>query len=96
MNKQSILQTLQSLKPVLQQEYGLSELALFGSYSRDEQTAESDIDIMVDFDKPVGIEYLDVVYLLQNAFKEVPVQVVSKGAIKPKYYDRLKEDLLYA
>jgi len=96
MNKGTILQTLQSLKPVLQQEYGLSELALFGSYSRDEQTAESDIDILVDFDRPIGIEYLDVVYLLQSAFKETPVQVVSKGAIELKYYDRLKEDLLYA
>jgi predicted nucleotidyltransferase len=96
MDKQTILQTLQSLKPRLQEEYGLSELALFGSYSRGEQTAESDIDIMVDFNKPVGIEYLDVVYMLQEAFKDVPVQVVSKGAIKPKYYDRLKADLLYA
>lgn len=96
MNKQTILQKLQALKPQLQQEYGVSELALFGSYSRDEQTSESDIDIMVDFDRPVGIEYLDVVYLLQAAFKEIPVQVVSKAAIKPKYYNRLKEDLLYA
>ena len=96
MNKQTILQKLQSLKPGLQQQYGLSELALFGSYSRDEQTTESDIDVMVDFNKPIGIEYLDVVYLLQDAFKEAVVQVVSKGAIKPKYYNRLKEDLLYA
>lgn len=96
MNKQTILQKLQSLKPQLQQEYGVSELALFGSYSRDEQTAESDIDIMVDFNMPIGIEYFDVIYLLQEAFKEVSVQVVSKAAIKPKYYNRLKEDLLYA
>jgi len=96
MDKQTILQTLQSLKPRLQEEYGLSELALFGSYSRGEQTTESDIDIMVDFNKPIGIEYLDVVYMLQEAFVGVPVQVVSKGAIKPKYYARLKEDLLYA
>ena len=96
MDKQTILQKLQLLKPHLQQEYGLSELALFGSYSRGEQTAESDIDVMVDFNRPIGIEYLDVVYLLQEAFREIPVQVVSKGAIKPKYYNRLKEDLLYA
>ncbi len=96
MDKQLILKKLQSVKPRLQREYGLSELALFGSYSRDEQTAESDIDIMVDFNKPIGIEYFDVVYFLQDAFKEIPVQVVSKGAIKQPYYDRLKKDLLYA
>jgi predicted nucleotidyltransferase len=71
-------------------------LALFGSYSRGEQTADSDIDIMVDFNKPIGIEYLDVVYLLLEAFKEVPVQVESKGGIKPGYFDRLKNELLYA
>ena len=96
MDKQSILQRLRMLKPVLQEKYGVSELALFGSYSRDEQTGKSDIDIMVDFSKPIGIEYLDVVYLLQEAFEDVPVQVVSKNSIKKKYYDRLKNDLLYA
>jgi predicted nucleotidyltransferase len=71
-------------------------LALFGSYSRDQQTKESDIDIMIDFSRPVGIEYMEVVYLLKEAFATVDVQVVSKKAIKAKYYERLKNDLLYA
>ncbi|MBD0331551.1 MAG: nucleotidyltransferase domain-containing protein [Chitinophagaceae bacterium] len=82
MDKQTILQKLQGLKPMLQEKYGVSELALFGSYSRDEQTGNSDIDIMVDFSKPIGIEYLDVVYLIREAFDDVPVQVVAKKAIK--------------
>ncbi len=55
------MRKLRSLKPVLQEKYGVSELALFGSYSRDEQNSKSDIDIMVDFSKPIGIEYFDVV-----------------------------------
>jgi len=96
MNKKFILQKLRTLKPLLQEKYGVSELALFGSYSRDEQTGESDIDIMVDFSKPIGIEYMDVVYILKEEFEAIPVQVVSKKAIKEKYYDRLKHDLLYA
>lgn len=96
MNKQTILQKLSVLKPVLQERYGVSELALFGSYSRDEQTGSSDIDIMVDFNGPIGIEYLDVVYLIEDAFEGVPIQVVAKKAIKEKYYNRLKQDLLYA
>lgn len=69
---------------------------MFGSYSRDEQTNESDIDIIIDFNKPFGIEFLDVVYLLKNVFESVEVQVVSKKGIKEKYFDRLKQDLLYA
>lgn len=96
MDKQTILQKLRTLKPTLQEKYGVSELALFGSYSRDEQTGQSDIDILVDFSQPVGIEYFDVVYRIQEAFDGVPVQVVAKKGIKEKYYDRLKNDLLYA
>ncbi len=96
MNKQIILQKLRSLKPLLQEKYGVSELALFGSYSRDEQTGESDIDILVDFSKPVGNEFMDVVCVLQETFRDMRVQVVTKKGIKEKYYARLKHDLLYA
>ncbi len=96
MDKVVILQKLRKLKPIFQQNYGLSEIALFGSYSRDEQTKESDIDIMVDFSNPIGIEYFDLVYALNDSFKNSKVQVVSKKGTKPKYFDRLKQDLLYA
>jgi len=96
MDKLKILQKLRKLKPVLQENYGLSEIALFGSYSRDEQTMESDIDIMVDFSTPIGIEYFDLVYTLNDTFKNNKVQVVSKKGIKQKYFDRLKQDLVYA
>jgi predicted nucleotidyltransferase len=96
MDKQFILEKLRNLKPTLQEKYGVNELALFGSYSRDEQTKESDIDIMVDFSKPIGIEFLEVVYLLKKEFKAAEVQVVSRKGIREKYYERLKQDLLYA
>ena len=95
MDKLKILQKLRKLKPVLQENYGLSEIALFGSYSRDEQTMESDIDIMVDFSTPIVIEYFDLVYTLNDTFKNNKVQVVSKKGIKQKYFDRLKQDLVY-
>ena len=51
MDKSIILAELKRVKPELMKAYGLKELALFGSYSRDEQTPQSDIDLLVDFDK---------------------------------------------
>lgn len=96
MNKQEILKKLRTLKPELQEQYAVSELALFGSYSRDEQTSNSDIDIMIDFSKPIGMKYFDVVYLLHDSFGKNKVEVVSKKAIKQKYFDRIKYELLYA
>jgi predicted nucleotidyltransferase len=51
MDKNSIIQKLRSIKPELELRFVVSKLALFGSYSRNEQTSKSDIDEMVDFSK---------------------------------------------
>ncbi|MEO7120526.1 MAG: nucleotidyltransferase family protein [Ginsengibacter sp.] len=96
MNKQFVLEKLKKIKPVLSQKYGITELALFGSYSRDEENEKSDIDIMVNYQIPMGMKFFDIVYELEEAFKEKKVQVVTRNGIKPKYFNRIKPDLIYA
>ena len=96
MNKQLIIEQLKKVKPALSEKYGLTDLALFGSYSRNEETDLSDIDIMVDYTSPMGLKFFDMVYELEDIFKERKVQVVSRAGIKPKYFDRIKHDLIYA
>jgi predicted nucleotidyltransferase len=93
-NKQDIILKLRDIKPLLYKKYGVTELALFGSYSRDEQTPQSDIDILVDTNVPHGFSFLNIVYELDALFDK-EVQVVSKGAIKPKYFASIKPDLIY-
>ena len=96
MNKESILESLKKLKPVLSEKYSVKEIALFGSYSRNEQTLESDIDILIRFEKPTFDSLCNSFDLLQNAFGNTSVQVVSRRGIKPLYFDAIKNDLLYA
>lgn len=91
-----IIQQLKKVKPVLSEKYGLTVLALFGSYSRGGETETSDIDILVDYQNPMGLKYFDMVYELEDLFKDKGVQVVSRGGIKPKYFERIKQDLIYA
>lgn len=95
-NKHIIIQKLKKVKPILSQKYGLTELALFGSFSRNEETDLSDIDIMVNYQNSMGLNYFDMVYELEEIFKEKKIQVVSRGGIKSKYFERIKEDLIYA
>lgn len=95
MDKQIIIQQLKKAKPILSKKYGLTELALFGSYSRNEETNLSDIDILVDYKNPMGLQYFDLVYYLEDLFEGQKVQVVSKGGIKPEYFERIKQDLIY-
>lgn len=81
-------------KPRLHKEFGLTELALFGSYSRNDQTEKSDIDILVDFDKPVGLEFIELAIELENLLG-LKVDLVSKNGIKPRYFEYVKEELIY-
>ncbi len=96
MDKQLIIEQLQKVKPILTEKYGVTDVALFGSYSRNEQNEKSDIDILVDYQVPMGMKFFDLVYELEDVFKEKKVQVVSKAGIKPKYFERIKHNLIYA
>ena len=96
LSKEIILQRLRQIKPQLQEKYNLKELALFGSYSRDEQTDNSDIDIMVKMSIPNFKNYVNAYRSLEELFPGVKVQVVSRGAIRPKYFVYVEPDLIYA
>jgi predicted nucleotidyltransferase len=79
---------------MLQTKYGLNKIAIFGSFSRGHQNNESDLDILVEFERPIGIEFIDLAEELENILC-VKVDLVSKNGIKPDYYQSIKTDLIY-
>ena len=95
LNKHTILQKLQAIKPLLQKNFSVSELALFGSYARDEQTLESDIDVLIELNEATYKNLCNTAYALYDLFPDKKVEVVSRDAIKPKYFDYVKPDLMY-
>jgi predicted nucleotidyltransferase len=60
----------------------VEKIGVFGSYLRNEQTELSDIDILVEFKKPVGFEFLDLKEYLETLFQK-PVDLVTTKALKP-------------
>ena len=94
MEKQEVINVLKQIKPLLEKEYGIKSIALFGSYSREEQTDESDIDLLVEHTSPLGFKYLDMMYELDKYFDK-EVQIASRNGIKPKYWEAIKSDLIY-
>jgi predicted nucleotidyltransferase len=89
-----IKNTLKSNKQRLTEKYGLSFMAIFGSYGRGQQTETSDIDILVDFQKPIGIEFIDLAIELEKLLK-TKVDLVSKNGIRPQYLKQIESDLSY-
>lgn len=85
---------LKSNKQRLTDKYGLSFIAIFGSYGREQQTESSDVDILVDFQRPIGIEFIDLANELEKLLK-IKVDLVSKNGVKPQYLKHIEQDLNY-
>ena len=94
-NRQTILSTLKEAKPSLEKKYGVKELALFGSYSRNTAVAgKSDVDVMVAFYQPIGLAFVDLADELEGLLN-MKVDLVSRNGIKPKYFTVIEPDLIY-
>ncbi|HKV08156.1 MAG TPA: nucleotidyltransferase family protein [Thermoanaerobaculia bacterium] len=84
------LHALRERLPELTEEFHVSSLEVFGSYVRDEQTPESDLDVLVTFEQAPGLfEFIELRDRLSDALG-VPVDLVMKKALKP----RLKQQIL--
>lgn len=78
----------------MKQRYKLKEMGIFGSYVKNAQTEQSDVDILVDFDVPPSLfEFVD----LKNELTDVlnmDVDVVMKSALKPYIGKRIIQEVV--
>ena len=89
-----IRKSLKIKKKQLVKQYPIESLAIFGSYARDEQTEESDLDIIVEFNGVVGSKFIQLADELEEAIG-LKVDLVSKKGIKERYFNSIKSDLIY-
>lgn len=86
---------LTGLKGELADRFQVSSLGLFGSVVRDDfNPVSSDIDIIVDFFRPIGIEFVDLADYLESKLNR-PVDLVSKAGVKEKYFKEIKTEIIY-
>jgi len=92
---EDVKQTIYRLKPILTDKYHVHSIGLFGSVLRDDFSPEtSDIDIVIDFTQPIGIEFVDIADLLERELNR-KVDLVSKNGIKDKYFTEIKKEIVY-
>jgi predicted nucleotidyltransferase len=79
----TIQEKLRQAKVKLSEKYHLNSIGLFGSIVRPDFRPESDIDIVVDFNQPIGIEFVDLADELERLLDR-KVDLVSKTGIRPQ------------
>ena len=80
---------------LMQEKYGLKSIGIFGSYIHGEQKQDSDLDVLVEFEKPIGFfKFLEFEEYLSDLLK-VKVDLVSKKALKPRIGKRILEEAIF-
>ena len=92
--KDEILSLLVQNKAELENRFKVRRLALFGSYARGDQKPDSDVDILVDIDPSVGLEFVTLAEQIEKLLG-LPVDLVSLRAIKPNKLKYIERDLIY-
>ena len=91
-----IKQILQAQKPYLAERYGVTEIGVFGSYMRDEQRPDSDVDILIELESPPRMDLLDLVnleYYLSDLLG-VKVDVAIKASLKKRIGKRILDEVV--
>ena len=95
--KDDILSTIQHHKPEFFK-FGIRDIGLFGSYVRGEQSDQSDIDILIDFepDKENYDNYMAVYDRLEQLFKGERIEIVTKNGLSPYIGPKILNEVVYA
>lgn len=86
---------LRDLKPELERRYGVRRIGVFGSVARGEEDADSDVDILVELEEPIGWELVD----LQDRLEEVlgrRVDLVTVGALRDEMSTAVMREVVFA
>jgi predicted nucleotidyltransferase len=95
MNRQHAIEILSQSKSILQQQFGVTRLALFGSAVRDTARPDSDVDVLVAFDGPATSKrYFGVQFYLEDALG-CPVDLVTEKALRPELPPYIEKESVY-
>ena len=87
---------LEANRDALIDKYHVSRVGIFGSVARGSQTPSSDVDVLVEFSKPVGLFlFIDLENFL-GSILEKKVDLVTEKALKPLIRDSILHDVVYA
>lgn len=98
LTREKIIEKLRLELPFLQQKYGIKKIGIFGSFARGKQNEESDIDIIVEFERPIGLAFMDLANYLEDIF-EMKVDILTPEGIRSirvnKIAQTIKESVIY-
>lgn len=92
---EEIKRLIQKHKDEVREKYGVKEIGIFGSYAQGEQCETSDLDILIELEKPMGfVRFLKLEKNLSD-ITGIKVDLVTKNALKPYIGQRILKEINY-
>jgi len=93
---QKIKRIIAEHKTEIREKYGVVIIGIFGSYAQGEQRETSDVDIIVELEKPIGLKFYELCDYLENILG-IKVDVLTLSSLKQKslLWENIKEDIVY-
>jgi hypothetical protein len=66
LSREDVVAILKKEAPFLAEKYGVKRIGLFGSFAREEQSRKSDVDIVVEFGRPIGLKFVELADYLEG------------------------------
>ncbi|TYT75824.1 nucleotidyltransferase family protein [Desulfobotulus mexicanus] len=98
MTKDQIIIKIKENYPYLMSEFGLKKIGLFGSYAKGVQEESSDIDIVAEFEKPIGLKFVIFAEYLENILgkkADILTPAGIKGIRNPDIAKSIMETIEY-
>jgi len=95
MDKNDILRVIREIHPELAGRFTVRRIGVFGSFAKDVEGPESDVDIIVELAEPTFDHYMDLKFHLEEVLK-CPVDLVMADTVKPRIKPIIEREVIYA
>jgi predicted nucleotidyltransferase len=90
--REQLLKLLREQYPYLAAEYGIKRIGIFGSYAKGEPEETSDVDILVEFERPIGFKFVELVEYLERLSGR-RVDVLTPAGLQGIRVTRVAQDI---
>ncbi len=93
-SREQLEEQLKHNKPFLKEKYHVEKIGYFGSFARGEQNENSDVDILVELDKPIGWDLIELQEYLEVVLKS-KVDLVTTKALRTQLKEQIFQEVLF-
>ncbi|EKJ88492.1 hypothetical protein CLV96_3979 [Leptospira meyeri] len=92
--KKELIEELTKIKPILNNDFGVLKIGIFGSFAKDTVNSNSDVDLLVEMKSPDFDSFVGLKIFLENLFERNVDLVRKRNQIKPSFLNRIQKDII--